>query len=101
MAVSGIGGPKALLFRQVSNPIGQLRWSGHVTPCILLIGRSFIQLRAVIFSNAPPGALEGGPWRGAPLSSLLDPTALWSWLWIYRLGAETLDNLLVPLVLTL
>ena len=72
MAVSGIGGPKALLFRQVSNPIGQLRWSGHVTPCILLIGRSFIQLRAVIFSNAPPGALEGGPSQLAagPYSSL-------------------------------
>jgi len=26
--------------------------SGYVTPCIVLIGRSVIQLRAVIFSNA-------------------------------------------------
>ena len=46
--------------------------SGYVTPCILLIGRSVIQLRAVIFSNAclvPP--LELGHFH----YSLPDPTA--------------------------
>ena len=60
----------------------ELRWSGYVTPYILLIGHSVIQLRAVIFSNAclvPP--LQLGHFH----YSLPDPTAFYMWVWISRL----------------
>ena len=51
--VSNIGGPKVLFYRRMQVlSIGQLHWSGYVNACIHLIGRSVIQLRAVIFSNA-------------------------------------------------
>ena len=53
--LSDVGGPIVLLFYRSDTvrvlSIGQLRWSGYVTPCVLLFGRSVIQLHAVIFSN--------------------------------------------------
>ena len=65
IGVSDIGGPKALLFYRPDTArvlsIGQLRWSGYVTPCILLIGHSIILLRAVISKCILGAAPRVGP----------------------------------------
>ena len=85
IGVSDIGGLKALLFYRPDTARVLLVSSAGLNTCILLIGRSVIQLRAGIFSNAclvPP--LELGNFH----YSLPDPTAFFFFSWGAALAQE-------------